>query len=108
MTSGMVEVPLKPGDVHELLRVEDQLRVDDDLLKPMLPGRRSNRNRVIYNASSVPGRQLNRKYSDDLAQRNTTSGAADLSRSENKDCMCKLSKTAQQNIMNNLLQLMKP
>jgi len=46
MSSGMVE---KPENVHKLLRVEDQLRVDDDMLKPMLPGRRSNRNRVIYN-----------------------------------------------------------
>jgi len=87
MTSGMVEVPLKPGNVHELLRVEDQLRVDDDLLKPKLPGRRSNRNRVIYHSLSVPGRQPNRKYSDDLApRRSVTPGAADLSQTENKDC----------------------
>jgi len=85
MSSGMVETPLKPENVHELLRVEDQLRVDDDMLKPMLPGRRSNRNRVIYNASSAPGRQPNRKYSDVLPPRSATAGATSLSRTENKE-----------------------
>ena len=85
MSSGMVETPLKLENVHELLRVEDQLRVDDDMLKPMLPGRRSNRNRVIYNTSSVPGKQPNRKYSDDLPPRSATIGAANLSRTENQE-----------------------
>ena len=37
------------NSVLELLEVEDQLRVDDDVLTARLPGRRSHRNRVIYN-----------------------------------------------------------
>jgi len=68
MSSGTVESPLK-SDVHELLRVEDQLRVDDDMLKPKLPGRRSNRNRVIHN---TPGRHSRSKYDDDLHNRGVT------------------------------------
>jgi len=63
MSSGIMESPLKSSDVHELpLRVEDQLRVDDNVLKPKLPGRRSNRNRVIHNS---PGGH-SRKYDDHL------------------------------------------
>ena len=85
MSSGMVETPLKLENVHELLRVEDQLRVDDDMLKPKLPGRKSNRNRVIYNTSSVTGKQPNKKYSDDLPPRSATIGAANLSRTENQE-----------------------
>ena len=60
---GMMESPLKPESVHDLLRVEDQLRVDDDVLTAQLPGRKSNRNRVIYNPTSkasLPGRLTSR------------------------------------------------
>ena len=85
MSSAMVDTPLKPKNVHDLIKVEDQLRVDDDTLKPMLPGRRSNRNRVIYKTSSTVGRHPNRKYSDDLPPRSTTVGTADLQRTENKE-----------------------
>jgi len=33
-------------------RPEDQVRVDDEELKPVLPGRRSKRNRVIYKSAT--------------------------------------------------------
>ena len=68
MSSAMVATPLKAENFHDLIKVEDQLRVDDDTLKPMLPGRRSNRNRVIYKTSSTVGRHPNRKYSDDICR----------------------------------------
>ena len=60
---GMMESPLKPENVHDLLRVEDQLRVDDDMLTAKLPGRQSSRNRAIYNPTSkacLPGRLTSR------------------------------------------------
>lgn len=60
---GMMESPLKPENVHDLLRVEDQLRVDDDVLTAQLPGRQSSRNRAIYNPTSkasLPGRLTSR------------------------------------------------
>jgi len=60
---GMVESPLKPENVLDLMRVEDQLRVDDDMLTAKLPGRQSSRNRAIYNPASkasLPGRFSNR------------------------------------------------
>ena len=59
----MVESPSKPENVHDLTRVEDQVRVDDDALTAKLPGRNSSRNRGIYDAStkaSLPERQSSR------------------------------------------------
>lgn len=59
----MVESPSKPESVHDLTRVEDQLIVDDDALTAKLPGRKSNRNRVIHDTStkaSLPERQSSR------------------------------------------------
>ena len=56
----MVESPSKP---HDLTRVEDQVRVDDDALTAKLPGRNSNRNGGTYDVStksSLPERQSNR------------------------------------------------
>ena len=51
---------LKCNDMQDSLQIRDQiLRVDDDKLTARLPGRRSNRNRVIYNPTSkasLPGR----------------------------------------------------
>jgi len=47
------------NDLFNSQQVEDQLRVDDDVLTIGLPGRQSNRNRVIYNSASkatLPGR----------------------------------------------------
>ena len=44
----MVESPSKPENVHNLTRVEDQVRIDDDALTAKLPGRKSSRNRAIY------------------------------------------------------------
>ena len=60
---GMVESPLQPENVLDLLRVEDQIRVDDDMLTAKLPGRQSSRNRAVYNPTSkasLPGRQTHR------------------------------------------------
>ena len=60
---GMVESPLKPENVHDLLRVEDQLRVDDKMLTAELPGRLAKRGRAVYNPTSkasLPGRFTSR------------------------------------------------
>ena len=49
--------------VLDSLQVEDQLRVNDDALTTQLPGRLSNRNRVIYNPTpkaSLPARLSSR------------------------------------------------
>ena len=50
--------------IRELtVQIEDQLRVDDDALTAKLPGRKSNRNRVIRDTStkaSLPERQSSR------------------------------------------------
>ena len=50
--------------IRELtVQIEDQLRVDDDVLTAKLPSRKSNRNRVIRDAStrsSLPERQSSR------------------------------------------------
>jgi len=43
---------------HHSNRPEDQERVDDEKLKPILPDRRSKRNRVIYKSASNPAFQL--------------------------------------------------
>ena len=54
---------LKTENVHDLLRVEDQLRVDDDMLTAKLPGRLSNRGKAVYNPTSdasLPGRFTSR------------------------------------------------
>ena len=48
----MVESSFKSENVHDLTRVEDQVRVDDDTLTAKLPGRKSSRNRGIYDAST--------------------------------------------------------
>ena len=50
----MTKSPLK-----NMLKVEDQIRVDDDMLTAELPDRRSNRNSTVYNPTSkasLPGR----------------------------------------------------
>ena len=83
----MQEVPLKPESVHDLLRVEDQLRVDDEMLTAKLPGRQSNRNRVIYNPTSnacLPGRLTSRnrtvfkKDIENLPPRSSTACTAEI------------------------------
>ena len=59
----MIESALRRDRVLDLLQVEDQLRVDDDLLPAQLPARLSNRNRVIYNPTSkasIPARLSSR------------------------------------------------
>lgn len=59
----MTKSPLKPENVLDLLRVEDQIRVDDDSLTAEIPGRRSNRNGTMYNPTSkasLPGRLTSR------------------------------------------------
>jgi len=43
---------------HHSNRPEDQERVDDEELKPILPGRRSKRNRVIYKSASHSALQV--------------------------------------------------
>ena len=40
-----------PSNVHDS-NPDDQERVDDEELKPILPGRRSKRNRVIYKSAT--------------------------------------------------------
>ena len=56
----MVESPSKP---HDLTRVEDQVRVDDDALTAKLSGRNTSQNGGIYDVptkASLPGRQSSR------------------------------------------------
>ena len=48
----MVEFASKPESVHDLIRVEDQERIDDDAVTVKLPARKSSRNRAIYDAST--------------------------------------------------------
>ena len=82
-----MESPLKPESVHDLIRVEDQIRVDDDVLTAKLPGRQSNRNKAIYNPTSkacLPGRQTSRnrtvfkKDISNLPPRSATACTADI------------------------------
>ena len=84
---GMLEPPLKSESVHDLLRVEDQLRVDDEMLTAKLPGRQSSRNRVIYNPTSnacLPGRLTSRNrtvFKKDIANlppRSSTACTAEI------------------------------
>lgn len=56
----MVESPFKP---HDLTRIEDQVRVDDDALTAKLPGRNYSRNGDTSDAptkTSLPERQSSR------------------------------------------------
>ena len=59
----MTESHLRTENVQELLKIEDQIRVDDDMLAAELPDRRSSRNRAVYNPTSkasLPGRLTSR------------------------------------------------
>ena len=62
MTKSPLNEPLKQN-MLDLLKVEDQIRVDDDMLTAELPDRRSNRNSTVYNPTpkaSLPGRLSSR------------------------------------------------
>lgn len=88
----MVECPLKSeNDVQDLTRVEDQVRVDDDVLTAKLPDRKSNRNRAVYDTSpkaSLPERRSSRNRTvfkkaesyGQLPARSATVCAADMTR----------------------------
>ena len=59
----MTKLPLNLKNMLDLLTVEDQIRVDDDMLTAELPDRRSNRNSTVYNPTSkasLPGRLTSR------------------------------------------------
>ena len=63
MTKSPLNEPLKLKNMVDLLKVEDQIRVDDDMLTAELPDRRSNRNSTVYNPTpkaSLPGRLTSR------------------------------------------------
>lgn len=83
----MTKSLLKPENALDLLRVEDQIRVDDDSLTAEIPGRRSNRNGTMYNPTSkasLPGRLTSRnrtifkKDVPDIAPRSSTVCTADI------------------------------
>ena len=59
----MTKLPLNLKNMLDLLTVEDQIRVDDDMLTAELPDRRSSRNSTVYNPTSkasLPGRLTSR------------------------------------------------
>lgn len=91
---GMVESPLQPENVLDLLRVEDQIRVEDDVLTAKLPDRQSSRSRAVYNPTSkasLPGRQTSRnrtifkKDISGLPPRSSTACTAEIEAIRTKD-----------------------
>lgn len=89
---GIVESPLKRENALDLSSVEDQIRVDDEMLAAELPDRQSIRNRVIYNPTSkasLPGRMTSRNrtiFKKDISNlpRGSTSFEPDLETTQTK------------------------
>lgn len=91
---GIMESPVEPENVLDLLRVEDQIRVDDDMLTAKLPGRQSSRNRAVYDPTSkacLPGRLTSRnrtifkKDISNLPPRSSSTCTADIEAMRTKE-----------------------